>query len=116
MQAAHEAEVASLRAAITTAEEHSRNLQSQREAEADERGAAIAELNEEVEQLQTKLTALEANLGECTSTPYPLLQPCSLRGHLKLMLPLVGARHPEGFDSQNKYFPAGKKLPMMNLS
>ncbi len=63
MQAAHDGEVASLRAATAAAEEHSRDLQSQHDAEMDDKAATIAELNEEIEQLQAKAAALEANIG-----------------------------------------------------
>ena len=63
MQAAHEAEVASLRAATHAAEEHSRDLQSQHEAEMDEKVGIVAELNEEIVQMQAKAAALEANIG-----------------------------------------------------
>lgn len=69
MQAAHEAEFASLRAATHAAEEHSRDLQSQHEVEMDEKAGAIAELNEEIEQMQAKAAALEANIGTFHSRP-----------------------------------------------
>lgn len=68
MQAAHEAECASLKAATQAAEEHSRDLQSRHEAEMDERNSTIAELRADIEEMQARAAALEANLGEHLDT------------------------------------------------
>jgi chromosome segregation ATPase len=65
-QAAHEAEVASLRAAIHAAEEQCRNAASKHEQETEEKDGVIADLKEEVAQLQARAAALEASAGAAT--------------------------------------------------
>ncbi len=63
LQAAHETEVASLRAAIHAAEEQCRELSAKHEEEAEETEGTISDLREEIEQLREKAAALEATAG-----------------------------------------------------
>ena len=63
VQAAHELEIASLRGAISTAQETAEELRAQGKEQARKASIAQEALHERLEQLQTDLASLEAAKG-----------------------------------------------------
>ena len=75
VQAAHELETASLRGAISAAQETAEGLRAQAEKQARAASAAQEALQERLEQLQSELASLDAAKGQ--SLPFSLYCACT---------------------------------------